>query len=250
MLQPTIYRISKFSYLKNCRVLKNSLHVILNEDAFSFSKNRWNAFSKTTVRGKACFSKAAIQGACSRCLLGSLQKQPSSDGWASALSSSGQQGLGVDRAPGPANPKQVFLSWEQEVKQRWALPGFPRRKRDLDGHFLEQTDSFSFFFFSLLQLAYTCHNTLYPSLMRSLENDKLGDRRHREQQHVQPSGDTPVAATAKPPAHAWLPRVLGRVVQTLCCRGAGHHASSPQRRAVLPYPLGQIMTELKQERRC
>lgn len=40
MLQPTIYRISKFSYLKNCRVPEYSLHVILKEDAFSFSKNR------------------------------------------------------------------------------------------------------------------------------------------------------------------------------------------------------------------
>lgn len=39
MLQATIYRICKFSYLKSCRESEYSLHVTLHE-SFSFSKKR------------------------------------------------------------------------------------------------------------------------------------------------------------------------------------------------------------------
>lgn len=78
----------------------------------------------------------------------------------------------------------------------------------------------------------------------------MGDRRHQEQQSLQPlcdDGTQSRSAMAELPAHAPFPHVLGKVVRTLRWRGAGYHTSSQQQCALVPYPLGQIVTELKQD---
>ena len=71
MLQATIYRISRFSYLKNCRESEYSLYVILNV-SFSFSKKKWNALFKNTARNQALFSSRAMQSVWSQGLSESL----------------------------------------------------------------------------------------------------------------------------------------------------------------------------------
>lgn len=107
--------------------------------------------------------------------------------------------------PDLPNQSRAFLSMEEEIHQQWAFPVFSRRKKELDDNVPEQIFFFFLHFLKLLRPVVIHSFSVYPSLARSLENDKMGDRRHQEQQSVQSLCDyssQSQSAMAKLPAHA------------------------------------------------
>lgn len=234
---------------------------------FHSAKKRWNVFSKTTVRSQALFSSTAIQGVCSQYLLESLQKRPSLC-MKSQSSETAQQHLHSThmqpwlpagtwgRGLGP-QICQTKAGHSSAWKRRYISSGHFQCSQGEKRNWMIMSQSRFFFFFlyflKVLRPVVIHSFSVYPSLARSLENDKMGDRRHQEQQNVQSLCDyssQSQSAMAKLPAQAWLPHVLGRVLWTLHWRGAGYRTFSQQQCAGVPHPLGQIMTELKQEWRC
>lgn len=149
------------------------------------------------------------------------------------------------------NQSRAFLTLKEEVHQWWHFQ-CSQRKRELDDNIPEQIDLFIPF-----KYAQTCSDTqlpwVYSSLGRPLENDEMGDRKDQEQcvRSLCNSGTQQTQSTmAKLPVHTPFLHFLGRTLWTLFWRRAGCHTFTQQQCAVVPCPLGEIISEFKQEWRC
>lgn len=93
-------------------------------------------------------------------------------------------------------------------KRRYISSGHFQCSQGEKRNWMIMSQSRFFFFLHFLKLLrpVVIHSfSVYPSLARSLENDKMGDRRHQEQQSVQSLCDyssQSQSAMAKLPAHA------------------------------------------------